>query len=304
MKNLNLVTLVALLAIGPAAYAQKDPLPPPPTPPPAPPRDYIVEPPPPRLGTPATPPPAQPPQVFVYDQKPVTGRPVLVTQEQAQAIINRFKAAYPGMGSPRFLIYVNRELVDEQSGMKLIRRDERIESTRNSNGTNGATVKSIGDNTYRADDKAQLSLADKQTVRDVERLFGRPLRAAGASLADQRVAAELIADKPLDEFIGTTDTPQARKDREALAKITDAVIEVLISSKTITVPTISSSQTVTIPDIQATAISLKDSKIIGQTSSAEVTTRVPPATLGNFDVREISEATALQLMDDMAPETK
>ena len=240
---------------------------------------------------------AAPGAVYVYEQKPLAGRPVLVTSEQAQTIINRFKEAYPKLGSPRFLIYVNRDLVDEQSGMKLIKRDEKIESARG--GTNNSTVKSTGENTYRADGKAQPTLADKQTVRDVERLFGRPLRAAGASLADQRVASQLIADRPLEEFIGTTDTPQARKDREALGKVADVVIEILISSKTVVVPTISDSKTIAVPDIQATAISLKDAKVLAQASSSEVTSRVPAAALGNFDVREITEATALALMEDM-----
>lgn len=237
---------------------------------------------------------------YVYDQKPVSVPSVLVTEEQAQTIIGRFKEAYPKLGSPRFLIYVNRELVDEQSGMKLIKRQERIDGSRSS-GTNGAsTIRSSVDNTYRADGRPQPSLADKQTVRDVERLFGRPLRAGGAGLADQRVASQLIADRPIDELIGTTDSAQARKDREALGKVADAVIEVLISSKNIVVPRISGDQTITIPDIQATAIRLSDSKILGQASSSDVTTRVPPATLANFDVREISEATALALMEDIS----
>jgi hypothetical protein len=208
------------------------------------------------------------------------------------------------LGSPRFLIYVNRELVNQQPGMKLVHRSENIESARKDNpaGSNAdSTVKSTESNEYRADDKAQPALADQQTVRDVERLFGRPLRDAGASLVDQKVAAALIADKPLDEFIGTTDTPEARKDREAIGKIADAVIEVLISSKTVTVPTISGTQDIAIPDIQATAIGLKDSKILGQASSSDVTGHVPPSTLGNFSVNEITEATALALMEDMTP---
>jgi hypothetical protein len=245
-----------------------------------------------------------PKQVFVYDQKPLAGGSTLVTPEQARNIISRFKAAYPGLGSPRFLIYVNRELVNQQPGMKLVHRSENIESARKDNPAGSgadSTVKSTESNEYRADDKAQPTLADQQTVRDVERLFGRPLRDAGASLVDQKVAAALIADKPLDEFIGTTDTPEARKDREAIGKIADAVIEVLISSKTVTVPTISGTQDIAIPDIQATAIGLKDSKILGQASSSDVTGHVPPSTLGNFSVNEITEATALALMEDMTP---
>lgn len=242
-------------------------------------------------------------QVFVYDQKQYGGRAALVTPEQAQGILDRFKAAYPALGSPRFLIYVNRELVDAQPGLKLIRREERIESSRSETNA-GASVRSVENNSYRADGKNPPALADKQTVRDVERLFGRPLRQAGASLVDQKVAAELIADKPIGEFVGTTDSPEARKDREALGKIADTVIEILIASKNVTVTTLSGEQTIAVPDIQATAIRLSDSKIVGQASSTDVTNRVPPASLGGFGVPEITEATALALMEDMTPAAK
>lgn len=303
-----MASFLIAVAILPTAYAQKGTLNKPIQPPtyrPPPPKDYVVDPPPPPLATLLK----KPEPIYVYEQKPMGGQPVLITPEQAQTIINRFKAAYPKMGSPRMLIYVNRELVDEQSGMKLVRREERIESVHNLAYTNAEpaatnaepAVKSVEKNTYVTEGKSQPTLADKQTVRDVERLFGRPLRAAGVTLTDQKVAAQMIADKPIADFIGTTDTPQSRKDREALGKITDAVIEVLISSKTMTVPTISSSQEIVVPEIHATAISLSDARILGQTSSSEVMSRVPPSSLGSYDVREITEATALALMEDMAP---
>lgn len=305
MKTKHLLTLLAALTAA-AAYGQRGTLQDPPkpaSPPPPPPRvwenpDYynpfVSNRPPVRQAAPGP--------VYVYDQKLMGGAAPLVTQEQAQTIINRFKEAYPKLGSPRYLIYVNRELLDEQSGLKLIKREERTESTHNAPGTNAAPAyKSNAQNTYQADGKPHLTLADKQTVRDVERLFGRPLRAAGATLVDQKVASQLIADRPLEEFTGTSDTPQARKDREALAKVADAVIEILISSKNTLVPTISDSQTIAIPDIQATVISLKDSKILAQATSADITNRIPPASLGQYSVNEITEATALALMEDLTP---
>ncbi len=237
---------------------------------------------------------------YVYEQKVWGGRPALVSPEQAQAIIDRFKVAYPKLGNPRFLIYVNRELVDEQGGLKLIKREERIESVRSTGSTNESNIRATGENSYRSDGKAAPTLADKQTVRDIERLFGRPLRAGGAVLADQRVATQLIADQPVSEMIGTTDSPQARKDREALAKIADVVVEILIASKNVNYSTVSGDHAVPVPDIQATAISLKDSKILAQASSADVTGRIPPASLGGLSVNEITEATALELMEDLA----
>ena len=52
-------------------------------------------------------------QVYIYDQQPVQSRPVLVSQEQANNVLQRFRAAYPELGSPRMVLFVNRELVDE-----------------------------------------------------------------------------------------------------------------------------------------------------------------------------------------------
>ena len=253
---------------------------------------------PPAADMPQTPPPVGP--VYVYEQKPMGGRQELMTGERADAIINQFKAAYPKLGSPRFVITVNRELVNEHSAMKLTGRTEHVEAQRNLNGAADGTVKTINQNTYVSTGKAEPTLADKQTMRDVERLFGRPLRAASASLADQNTARQLLADKPISELAGSTDSPESRKDREALSQIADAVIEILISSKNVDVPTIAGSTSITTPDIQVTAISLKDSKILGQASSAEVTGRVPPSVLASYDVREITEATALALMEDMS----
>jgi hypothetical protein len=283
----------------------------------------------------------KPAEQFIYEQKPMAGRPVLIAPEQAQKLIERFKAGYPKLGSPRFAIYVNRELVDESSGLKLSGRTERIQNNStdiktefkvdpnapkpapttipgggnvtivgdvnglNRNNVPGAgnvttkTEKSTQENSYKANEKTVVTLADKQTMRDVERLFGRPLRMGGANLADQRLATQLIADKPLQYL--STEGEQARKDREALSKITDAVIEVLISSRQVTVTELSGDKTYVLPDIQATALRLSDSKILGQATATDIIgkDRYAGNIARNFDVREIAEATALALMEDM-----
>ena len=142
-------------------------------------------------------------------------------------------------------------------------------------------------------------------MRDVERLFGRPFRAAGAQLADPKVAASLLADKPVDTFAsGAGD--QARKDREALANVADIAVEVLVSSRQVTVANISGDEVVTVPDIQATAIRLKDSAIIGQASSSDILGKDQQAgqLAKRYDVRDITEATSLALMQDMLTGTK
>src|ERR1041385_6721030 len=53
------------------------------------------------------------PESYVYDQKPISARSYLIAPDQAQTIIKRFKDDYKALGNPRFLIFVNRDLVDQ-----------------------------------------------------------------------------------------------------------------------------------------------------------------------------------------------
>ncbi|MFN7139446.1 MAG: hypothetical protein ACK4UN_08915, partial [Limisphaerales bacterium] len=74
------------------------------------------------------------------------------------------------------------------------------------------------------------------------------------------------------------------------------------SSRNVVVREVSGDKVYTAPDIQATAIRLSDSRIIGQASSRDVLgkDRFAGNIVRNFDVQEIAEATALALMEDMA----
>lgn len=255
--------------------------------------------------------------VYIYDQKPISiGRTYLIAPEQAQSIINRFKEAYQEMGAPRVVVAVNRDLVDETAGMKLTSHKRVVETTRISNGTepvagvnqaangqnaSGRTDRVASTNIYRVRDAKEVPLADKQTMRDVERLFGRPLRMAGVHLADQRIASQLLGGKALDGFDIQPGSDQGRKDREALTNIADVVLEILVSSKDTTVSELSGARTYATPDIQATAIRLSDSKILGQATAADLIGQGPSAgrAMRTFGIREIAEATALSLMEDM-----
>lgn len=276
---------------------------------------------------------------YVYDQKPLPGYPSLVSKEQAQSVVAKFKEAYPKLGNPRMLVYVNRNLVDTETGMRLDSRTETVNTTRSKvrstvdnpprnasgsqvtinagrdatvNGDSGWEYVGKGkvakrtdnirsENRYTTTERKQ-TLADRQTVRDLERLFGRPLRASGVTMADQGVATQLIANRPLKEMMANSEGEQARKDREALGNIADVVVEILISSRDVVVQEVSGDKVLSAPDIHATAIRLSDSKIIGQAASRDVVgkDRFAGRTLQSFDVQEIAEATALALMEDMA----
>ena len=259
-------------------------------------------------------------------------RASLVEPETARVLGTKFRAVYGQDSSPRIVVYVNRALVDSETGLRLIGRTEKFETASTSSksdmetpastgtpstqvnvsvggqaGPNAAPVgkgtasqetrKTAGENTYAQKDGVKLALSDQQTVRDVERLVGRVFRNAGARLADQTAAAALL-DHPTEP--GSTELSSGQQ-REALKQIADIAIEILISSRNLTVPGISGDTTYAVPDIHATAIRLKDSVIVGQASASDVLGR--DASAGRivklFDVRDITEATAFALMEDM-----
>ena len=215
----------------------------------------------------------------------------LIARQTADGILENFRKAYKTDHAPRVVIYVNRALVDTASGLKLTGHTEKYDAT------DTATTKTSGENTYQVKEAPAPTLADQQTVREVERLFGRAFRNAGAALADQKTAAALLADNPGHRLVGD----QAAKDREALANIADIAVEVLISSRNLTVPEVAGDRSYTVPDIQATAIRLKDSVIVGQAAASDVLGKDVQAgrIIRQFDVRDITEATALALMEDM-----
>lgn len=262
----------------------------------------------------------------------------LIARETANGILENFHKVYATPQGLRIVIYVNRELVDLDAGMKLTGHTEKYEKTKSTSksdvdtpaapgaaqtqinvavngntggaspvpvgkGTSNTTVsKTSGENTYQVKDSAKATLADKQTVREVERLFGRAFRNGGARLADQKSAASLLDEKPAGRLIGDA----AAKDRAALANVADIAVEVLISSRNLTVPELAGDKTYTVPDIQATAIRLKDSAIVGQASASDILGKDIQAgrVLRQFDVRDITEATAIALMEDMLTGTK
>lgn len=254
-----------------------------------------------------TPPPPEPPPIVQATPRGPTAIPqpgpqpggqrlygpsgdTLIARVTADGILEGFKKAYVQDGAPRVVIYVNRALVDTSSGLKLTERVEQFEKSE-------AALKTSGTNTYKQKDAVAPTLADQQTVREIERLFGRAFRHAGAQLADQTVAASLLPDQPGEHLVGD----RAAKDRKALSDIADIAIEVLISNRNLTVPEVSGDTTYPVPDLQATAIRLKDAAIVGQAAASDIIGRGVQAgrVVRQFDVRDITEATAIALMEDM-----
>jgi hypothetical protein len=278
MKRTLLLAPLALL-VAPLLVAQTNPAPA--TPPP------VAQALPRAAAAPQTVQPGQPaPQQRVYGPTGDT----LIARQTADGILEGFRKAYKTDGAPRVVIYVNRALVDTSTGLKLTDRQEQFEKSEGS-------LKTSGTNTYKQKDGSAAPLADQQTVREIERLFGRAFRHAGAQLADQKVATALLPEEPGAHLVGDS----AARDRKALSDIADIAIEVLISSRNITVPEVSGDVTYPVPDIQATAIRLKDAAIVGQAAASDIIGKGVQAggVIRQFDVSDITEATALALMDDM-----
>lgn len=192
--------------------------------------------------------------VYRYEQRVFGAPEPLLSSARSQAALARFREAYARLGRPRLAISVNPP-----------RQGVAAEAP---------------------------SLADQQTRRDVERLFGRPLRLAGATLIDHNAGAADGAQ------------PAGSGEVAAPAVVADVVIEVLISSRQ--VPYSADGAVATVPDIQATAVRVGDKGVLGQAAASDLLGVGIAAgeKARTYSTEEIVEATALVLIEDMALATE
>jgi len=162
----------------------------------------------------------------------------LFTQEQAEAIIREFTETYAKLGEPKIDVRVNPPVGVPVAAAPLT-PDE---------------------------------LATQQTKREVERLFGRPLRFAGATLVD--------AD---------------------LSNQSEVTFEVLISARKL-----GGENSKSVPDIQVTAIRFTDGSIIGQATVLDLfpNRKVANRQLPEYSIQQLTQATALALMKDISSSTQ
>ena len=112
----------------------------------------------------------------VYGPSPDT----LIARQTADGILENFRRVYKTDHAPRVVIYVNRALVDTATGFKLTGHTEKYY-------TEAGATKISGENTFATKDAPTPTLADQQTVREIERLFGRAFRNAGGALSTSTV---------------------------------------------------------------------------------------------------------------------
>ena len=88
----------------------------------------------------------------------------------------------------------------------------------------------------------------------------------------------------------------------SLTNLPELTFEVLISERELVLQGISRKENITVPDIQVTALRLADARIVGQASVLDLFVRKEQAAymLQRYDLRQLTEATALALMQDIA----
>jgi len=219
-------------------------------------------------------------KTYTYSESPAAPLDVLFTADQAKAILDEFKVAYAKLGAPKIDVRVNLPqgavqvpqvpivtgggvpAIDPATGLPIP-------------GVGGAAAGGAIPAPTRIFDTDEL--ATQQTKREVERLFGRPLRMAGVKLVDA--------------------------DRTNLPEVS---FEVLLSERKLDVIGIRGNTTHTVTDIQVTALRVADGSIIGQATVLDLFPQRASAArmLKRYDIRQLTEATALALMKDMSVTTQ
>jgi len=219
-------------------------------------------------------------RTYTYTESPAAPLDVLFTAEQAKAILDEFKVTYAKLGAPKIDVRVNLPQGSVQVPQVPIVTGSGIPAIDPATGlpmpaVGGAVAGGPIPAPTRIFDTDEL--ATQQTKREVERLFGRPLRMAGVKLVD--------ADQ--------TNLPEVS-------------FEVLLSERNLDVIGIRGNTTHTVPDIQVTAIRVADAGIIGQATVLDLFPQRASAArmLKRYDIRQLTEATALALMKDMSATTQ
>jgi hypothetical protein len=214
---------------------------------------------------------------YVYTVSPAVPLSQFYNAQQAQQIVEDFRAAYIKLGAPRINISVNlpqgtfevpqlptvgvggTPQIDPATGLPM------------PVGVGGAAPAAAP----RIFDTDELST--RQTKREVELLFGRPLRLAGATLIDP-----------------------------AQTNLPELTLEILLGEREITVPGINGTKTHTVPDIIVTATRAADGQVLGQATVLDLFPHQAAAArmLQRYNIQQLTEATALALMKDIASTAK
>ncbi|MFM1555171.1 MAG: hypothetical protein ACKJR1_01645 [Limisphaerales bacterium] len=210
---------------------------------------------------------------YMYTVSPAVPLSQIYNAQQAQQIVEDFRAAYVKLGAPRININVNLpQGTFEVPQIPTVG----VGGTPQIDPATGLPMPvGVGGAAPRIFDTAELST--RQTKREVELLFGRPLRLAGATLIDP-----------------------------AQTNLPELTLEILLGEREIKVPGINGPKSHTVPDIIVTATRAADGQVLGQATVLDLFKHQAAAArmLQRYNIQQLTEATALALMKDIASTAK
>ncbi len=221
---------------------------------------------------------------YVYTVSPAVPLSQIYNAEQAQQIVEDFRAAYAKLGAPRIDIRVNLPqggievpqlpTVGVGGGTPQIDPATGLPMPAGAGGAPAAAAPAAAA-APRIFDTDELAV--RQTKREVELLFGRPLRLAGVTLIDA-----------------------------AQANLPELTLEILLGERELNVPGINGPKTHTVPDIIVTATRAADGQVVGQATVLDLFSSQAAAArmLQGHSIQQLTEATALALMRDIASTAK
>jgi len=218
---------------------------------------------------------------YVYTVSPAVPLSQIYNAQEAQQIVEGFRAAYVKLGTPRINISVNLPQGTFEvpqiptvsvGGSPQIDPATGLPMPAGAGGAPAAAAPSAPPRIFDTDE-----LATRQTKREVELLFGRPLRLAGATLVDP-----------------------------AQVNLPELTLEILLGERQINVPGVNGAQSHTVPDIIVTATRATDGQVIGQATVLDLFKDQSAAArmLKRYSIQQLTEATALALMRDISSTAK
>ncbi|MFH1067625.1 MAG: hypothetical protein V1746_06960 [bacterium] len=266
---------------------------------------------------------------------PVAAFPLPITDYDGT--VSSFRASYQKMGSPRILIYVNRSLIAERGEMLETTRSEQSVKTKGdavlpepsqaavqvgsgNQATQEAGIPPLPKTSGKGGERlvseshsqrvnAASDLGTGQTTqydaRQIEETFQKPFFDAEAKLVDQKIAELALKKLPNADsnFLTAPQTDKEREQIEALRQSADIAVEILIRSKSVTIPQVSGKDKVeTRLEVVATVTQLKDGVKLAQINSDTLfgfnrrDGKAKEARAARVTSAEIVEQTALAVM--------
>ncbi len=144
------------------------------------------------------------------------------------------------------------------------------------------------------------TVADRNRTRDVEQWVQQLFAAGGATLIDSTVGVPLLGSKPYQR-IPAADNAKSKRDREALGKATDVVVEVLIVVRQVKVQTSAGETVYVVPGLAIEAYRVTDSALLGAASARDVikSHNLPEDTIMKITMNDRTQIAVLALMEEM-----